>query len=84
MPIGFGVCPASAVGFAAMLDGGDFEGVGGHVKADAVVADAESGLGRVDILQALHVALGGGGPVVGPKSHHEPEESVPRSSHCLR
>jgi hypothetical protein len=33
------------------------------VEADAVVADAQPELGRLDVLEALHVALAGGGEV---------------------
>ncbi len=44
----FAVCPASAVDFAAVLDGGDVEGVADVVEAEAIVANAEPELGRRD------------------------------------
>jgi hypothetical protein len=44
-----------------MLDGGDVEGMALVVEAEPVVADAEAELGRLDVLEALHVALAGGG-----------------------
>ena len=53
----------SAVDFAAMLDGGDVEGVAVVLEAEPVVADAQAELGRLDVLEALHVALAGGGEV---------------------
>ena len=53
----------SAVGFAAITDGGDVEGVAAVVEAEPVVADAQAELGRLDVLEALHVALTGGGEV---------------------
>jgi len=40
----------SAVGFAAMLDGQDEDGIAVVVEADAVVADAQPHLGRLDVL----------------------------------
>jgi hypothetical protein len=42
--------PGSAVDFAAVADGEDEDGVTEIVEADAVVADAEAELGRLDIL----------------------------------
>ena len=53
----------SSVGFSAVFDGGDVEGVAVVVEADAVVADAEAELGRLDVLEALYVAFAGGGEV---------------------
>ena len=53
----------SAVDFAAVLDGGDVEGVSVVVEAEPVVADAQAELGRLDVLKALHVAFAGGGEV---------------------
>jgi hypothetical protein len=47
----------SAVGFAAVLDGGDVEGLAVIVEAGPIVADAEAELGRLDVLKALHVAF---------------------------
>ena len=52
-----------AVGFAAVLDGGDLEGVAMIVEAEPVIADAQGEFGRLDVLKALHVALAGGGEV---------------------
>jgi len=46
-----------------MLDGGDVEGVTDVVEAEAIVANAEPEFGRLDVLQALHVAFAGGGEV---------------------
>ena len=56
-------CLRLAVGLAAVLDGSDVEGVAVVVEAEPVVADAEAELGRLDVLEALHVALAGGGEV---------------------
>jgi hypothetical protein len=42
-----------------VLYGEDFDGVAEVMEADAVVADAEPELGRVDVLEALHVAFAG-------------------------
>jgi len=47
----------SAVGFAAVFHGGDFECASGHVKADAVVADAEAELRGLDTLETLDIAF---------------------------
>jgi hypothetical protein len=46
--VGFGVCSASAVDFAGVLDGEDEDGIAVVVEADAVVADAEAHLWRFD------------------------------------
>ncbi len=43
----FGGCSRLAVGFAAVADGGDVEGVSVVMEAEALVADAELGLGLV-------------------------------------
>ncbi len=52
---------ASAVGFAAVFYGEDQDGVAEILKADAVVADPETHLGRFDILEALgHAAFARG------------------------
>jgi hypothetical protein len=56
-------CSRLAVGFAAVLDGGDIEGVAVVVEAEPVIADAQAELWRLDVLEALHVALAGGGEV---------------------
>ena len=56
-------CSRLAVGFAAVLDGSDIEGVAVIMEANPVIADAQAELGRLDILEALHVALAGGGEV---------------------
>lgn len=45
-----------------MADGEDFDGISEVVKADAVVSDAETQLGRLNILEALYVAVAGGEP----------------------
>jgi hypothetical protein len=58
-----GIEGGSAVGFAAVLNGGDVQGVADVVEADAVVADAQAELWRLDVLKALHVAFSGGGEV---------------------
>src|SRR6185437_7731563 len=47
----------SAICFAAMFDGEDEDGVTVVVEADAVVANAQAQLGRLDILKSLHVAF---------------------------
>ncbi len=47
----------SAVGFAAVFDGEDHDGVNEIVEADAVVAGAETQFGRFDILEALDIAF---------------------------
>jgi len=44
-----------AVSFSAVSDGEDFDGVREVVKAEAVVADAEPELGRVDALKAFYI-----------------------------
>ena len=43
-------CSRLAVGFAAVLDGGDVEGVAVVVEAEPVIADAQSELGWLDVL----------------------------------
>ncbi len=43
-----------------MLDGEDKDGVAEVAEAKAVVADAQPQFGRLDVLEALHVALAGG------------------------
>jgi len=57
---GFEVCSGSAVDFAAVLDGEDEDGIAVVVEADAVVADAEAHLWRLNVLKALYVAFAGG------------------------
>ena len=49
-----------AVGFAAVFYGEDQDGVSEIVEADAVVAHAETELGRVDVLESLDIAFAGG------------------------
>lgn len=49
----------SPIGFAAVFHGGDAYGVSLAMEADAVVADAEAELGRLDVLEALDVAFAG-------------------------
>jgi hypothetical protein len=49
--------PESAVGFAAMLDGGDVESLAVVLEAEPVVSDAEAELWRLDVLEAFYVAL---------------------------
>jgi hypothetical protein len=49
----------SAVGIAAVFDGGDAKGVTVVIEADAVVADAQPELRRFDVLEALDVAFAG-------------------------
>jgi hypothetical protein len=61
----FEVCSASAVDFAAVLDAGNFDGIAEVVEAGAVVANAETELGRFDVLEALHIALAGVGECAG-------------------
>jgi hypothetical protein len=46
-----------------VFNGGDVEGVAVVVEAEPVVADAQPELGRLDVLEALHVAFAGGGEV---------------------
>jgi|HubBroStandDraft_1064217.scaffolds.fasta_scaffold11940_4 hypothetical protein len=67
-----GVCPAFAfkvrsgcfrslaVGFAAVFYGENQDGISEIVEADAVVADAETKLWRLDVLEALDIAFAGG------------------------
>jgi hypothetical protein len=50
----------SAVGFAAVPDGEDFDGVAEIMEADAVVADAEPELRGIDVLETFYVAFAGG------------------------
>ena len=61
----------SAVGFAAMEDAPDFEGIGDVGKEKPVVADAEAELRRLDVLEALHVAFAGAGEAIqrGENAH---------------
>jgi hypothetical protein len=47
----------SAVGFAAVFDGCDADDAAVIMEADAVVADPQPELGRVDVLKALNVSL---------------------------
>ena len=54
-------CSRLAVGFSAVSDGGDVEGVAVVVEAEPVVADAEAELGRLDALESFYVAVAGGG-----------------------
>lgn len=49
-----------AVGFAAVFYGEDQDGISEIVEADAVVADAETELWRLDVLEALDIAFAGG------------------------
>jgi hypothetical protein len=49
----------SPVGFTTVFHGGDANGVSLVMEADAVVADAEAELGRLDVLEALDVAFAG-------------------------
>jgi|HubBroStandDraft_4_1064222.scaffolds.fasta_scaffold03042_5 hypothetical protein len=51
---------ASAVGFAAVFYGEHQDGITEIMKADAVVADAETQLGRLDILESLDIAFARG------------------------
>ena len=53
----------SAVSFAAVLDGGDVEGLAVVMEAQPVVADAQPELGRLDLLKTLYIALATGGKV---------------------
>ena len=55
-----GMVRALAVGFAAMANGDDFDGIGDVVKAEPVVADAEPELGRINALELMDIALAGG------------------------
>jgi hypothetical protein len=59
----FGECSRLAVGFAAVADGGDVEGMAEVVEAEPVVSDAEAELGRLDALEPLYVALTCGGEI---------------------
>lgn len=43
-----------------MFDGQDADRANVVVEADAVIADAQPHLGRLDVLEALHVAFAGG------------------------
>jgi hypothetical protein len=45
------------VGLATVLHGEDHDGIAEIMKADAVVADAEAELGRLDALEALDIAF---------------------------
>jgi hypothetical protein len=47
----------SAVGFATVFYGENHNGIAEIVEADAVVADAQTELGRLDILEALDIAF---------------------------
>ena len=49
------------IGFSSVADAEDGYGLAVFVEADAVVADAKAELGRVDALQALHIADAGFG-----------------------
>lgn len=53
-------CSRLAVGFATVLYGEDFDGIAEVMEAEAIVADAEPELWRVDVLEALYVAFAGG------------------------
>jgi hypothetical protein len=63
----------SAIGFSAVLDGEDFDGVAQVMEADAIVADAEAQFGRLHILGGVlrhlrrrpHSGRWRGGCVVG-------------------
>jgi len=55
-----GCACSSAVGFAAVFYGEDQDGVSEIMEADAVVADAEAELWRLDVLEALDIAFVGG------------------------
>jgi hypothetical protein len=46
----------SSVGLAAVLDGQDADRAAVVVEAEAVVADAQPHLGRLDVLEALNLA----------------------------
>ena len=46
-----------------MLDSGDVEGLAVVMEAEPVVADAQTELGRLDVLKTLYVALAGSGEV---------------------
>ena len=45
-----------AVGFAAVLDGGDVEGVAFVMEAEPIVADSQAELGRLGVSTELIVA----------------------------
>jgi hypothetical protein len=49
-----------AVGFAAVFYGEDQDGISEIVEAGAIVADAETELWRLDVLEALDIAFAGG------------------------
>jgi hypothetical protein len=51
---------ALPAGFAAVLYSEDHDGIAEIMKADAVVADAETEFGRLDILEALDIAFARG------------------------
>jgi hypothetical protein len=55
-----GCARSLAVGFAAVFYGEDQDGVSEIVEADAVVAHAETELGRFDVLESLDIAFAGG------------------------
>jgi len=55
-----GIEDRSAVGFAAVLDREDEDGIAVVAEAHAVVTDAQAQLGRLDVLKALYVAFAGG------------------------
>jgi hypothetical protein len=46
----------SAVGFTAVLDGEDEDGIAVIVEAHTVVTDAQAQFGRLEVLKALYVA----------------------------
>jgi hypothetical protein len=50
----------SAVRFAAVFYGEHQDGIAEIVKADVVVAGAEAGLRRFDVLETLDIAFAGG------------------------
>jgi hypothetical protein len=49
-----------SVGFAAVFYGENFDGIAGIVEADAVVADTEAELWRVDSLKTFYIAFAAG------------------------
>jgi len=49
----------SAVGFAAVLDGQDEDGIAKIAEADAIVASPETKFRRLDVLEALDIAFAG-------------------------
>ncbi|MGA7219767.1 MAG: hypothetical protein WBX38_15710 [Candidatus Sulfotelmatobacter sp.] len=49
----------SAIGFAAMLYGEDFNDIVEITKADAIVTNAKTKFRRIDILESLHIAFAG-------------------------